>query len=254
VLEQVARRGDVRGPVVDRPLDPARGPVDRAGDVGGRRQGRGDPRGVHPLDRERRDRVARPVPEVLADQQHAGAGGRRQPVRSVALGSDHELEPAVGIGGEVGERDLGEHPVLVEVHVALDQREQRLVDAGHVAAQQVGRGGVDHAPEVDVVGVRRAPLRPRELVPVQPRVARVGVLQLALQRELRLAGEMADALGAPAVVGGEVARGQPRRQRRERLRPARPRSARGIAHGDQPSDRSRPPARGHGPSPRGDLA
>ena len=67
---------------------------------------------------------------------------------------------------------------------------------------------------------------------MQPRVAGVGVLELALERELRLAGEVADALGPAAVVGREVVLGQPLRQRAERGGPPRPRLPRDVGHQD----------------------
>src|SRR4029079_5929139 len=71
---------------------------------------------------------------------------------------------------------------------------------------------------------------PRELVAVQLRVPGIAVLELALQREVRLTRQMTDALGAARVVGGEVVVGQPGGQRGECRRPAEPRVAGDITH------------------------
>ncbi len=134
------------------------------------------------------------------------------------------------VEGEVGQRDLGEHSVLVEVHVTFDEREQCLVHAAGLASQHVGRVRVDGTALVDVVRVRRAPLGPRQLVAVQARVEWIGVLELTLQGQVRLAGEVPDALGATPRVGGEVVVAEPLRQRVERRGPTRPSLTRGVGH------------------------
>ena len=54
-----------------------------------------------------------------ADWQVVAGAARSGPIVSSRL--------AGSVGAQVGERDLGEHSVLVEVHVALDEREERFV-------------------------------------------------------------------------------------------------------------------------------
>ncbi len=53
--------------------------------------------------------------------------------------ADGELEGAVIGHREIAQRKLGVHIVLVEVHVALHEREECLVHAVDVAAQHVRR-------------------------------------------------------------------------------------------------------------------
>ena len=228
-VEQVPGGGHVGGPVVDGPVHPPRGPVQRPGDAVGRGRRRGLARGVGALDAERHHRFPVPVVQVLADEQHPGPGGGPQVVPGPVAGADGQLEGAVAVHGQVAQGHLCVHVVLVEVHVALDQGEQGLVRAVDPTPQHVGGVGVDGAALVHVVRVGCAPLRPRQFVAVQARVEGVRVLELTLQRQAGLPGQVADPLGPAPVVGGEVVLGEAGRQPLQGGGPAGPGLAGGIS-------------------------
>ena len=115
---------------------------------------------------------------------------RRDPVAVVQFGGDPKLEFAIRCDREVGQSVFAEHAVTVEMHVAVDEREDRGSHSGHVAGDAVGRVGGDRRPRVDVVGIRPAPLRPGFFVAVEYRRARIAELELALDRQHELARDV----------------------------------------------------------------
>ncbi len=190
VREVASRPVDVTHPVLERPRRPLRGAIERGGDVVGCGRRRDEPAGVDPLDVEVGDRVVVPVELELADQQVPGGRIGRDPVAGTGIRGDPELERAVGRHLEVVEGSFAEHAELPEVHVAVDEREDRLAHSGDISPDPVRRTRVDRGAQVDVVGIRATPLRPRFLVPVEARMHRVGVFQLTLEREHGLACEV----------------------------------------------------------------
>ena len=73
-------------------------------------------------------------------------------------------------------------------------------------------------------------MRPWEFVAMEPRMAGVGVLEFAGEREPGLTREVTYPLGPAAVIGRELVARQSLRQIRERRGPARPCRAGGVAH------------------------
>ena len=199
--------GEIAIPVHDALLDPGGGPFEGTRDA--RRLERSGPLSLaaDPLDVEHRDRVVLPIALVDADHEDARFRVTLDPVHGGARRSarrDAELEPPVAPDLELVERTLVVDPVLLELHVAFVEREDRLANSADAAPDPVALTRIDRRAEVDVVGIGATPLCQAIFISIEDGVHGIPRLELHLQGIDQQAREGAEALRACTGIRGKI--------------------------------------------------